>query len=657
MKRFPIPRTTKWVLTTGLLFLLLLTVMRVLLFIFFSSQSHLFNDVLSSLFLGLRFDLRMVCVLMLFMLIIGSIGPLNPFHSRAARTGWNVFFGILVFGVVLFYFIDFAHYAYLSQRLNASVLNYLEDAGISLNMVWQSYPVIKLIIGLLIASFIILLARRFLFRKVEKSKPVKWVGPRIVWFVFLFLLFGLGIFGRFNQYPLRWSDAFQLGDDYKAQLALNPFESFINTLKYRHSGYDSKKVKEVYRVLAPYYNLSIQQTDQPDFRRFITPKDSLSIKPNVVLVICESFSAYKSSAFGNPLNTTPYFDQMCRQGIFFDRCFTPTYGTARGVWAVLTGIPDVEIANTASRNPAAVDQHCIINDYQGYEKFYFIGGSASWANIRGLLTNNIAGLQLYEEEDFKATRVDVWGVSDKNLLLESNKVLAKQTAPFFAVIQTADNHRPYTIPAEDANEFKKLNYPKDSIVKYGFESNEEVNAFRYTDFCFQKFMEAASKEQYFPNTIFVFIGDHGIPGNANALFPAAWTEKRLTSEHVPMLFYAPRLLQPARVSRPASQIDVLPIVAGLCKIPYLNSALGRDLLDSAYADREFAFIFDPDTRMVGVLNDSFYYRKSFTSSSEEIVPVKNDTTKASEPTKMHLRQLTEAMFETSKYLLLNNKKD
>ena len=40
-----------------------------------------------------------------------------------------------------------------------------------------------------------------------------------------------------------------------------------------------------------------------------------------------------------------------------------------------------------------------------------------------------------------------------------------------------------------------------------------MNAFRYTDFGFQKFMEAAQKEAYFKNTIFVFVGDHGIRYN------------------------------------------------------------------------------------------------------------------------------------------------
>ena len=45
------------------------------------------------------------------------------------------------------------------------------------------------------------------------------------------------------------------------------------------------------------------------------------------------------------------------------------------------------------------------------------------------------------------------------------------------MIQTADNHRPYTIPEEDKKEFILKNHPIDSLKKYGFYSNEELNAF------------------------------------------------------------------------------------------------------------------------------------------------------------------------------------
>ena len=167
-----------------------------------------------------------------------------------------------------------------------------------------------------------------------------------------------------------------------------------------------------------------------------------------------------------------------------------TFGTARGVWASITGIADVaESGNkTASRNPSMVDQHTIINDFDGYSKLYFLGGSTSWANIRGVLSNNIKGLRIYEQDDYTSPKIDVWGISDRNLFKEASAILKQQAKPFFAVIQTADNHRPYTIPAEDVKEFKKIDLPIDSLKKYGFENNDEMNAFRFTDFCYQSFI-------------------------------------------------------------------------------------------------------------------------------------------------------------------------
>lgn len=111
----------------------------------------------------------------------------------------------------------------------------------------------------------------------------------------------------------------------------------------------------------------------------------------------------------------------------------------------------------------------------------------------------------------------------------------------FALIQTSDNHRPYTIPVKDADFVKKF-VPDIELRKYGFESLDEFNAFRYSDYCFRKFIEAARQENYFHNTIFIFVGDHGVAGNAEAIYPPVWTEQRLTDEHVPLLFYAPDLL-------------------------------------------------------------------------------------------------------------------
>jgi phosphoglycerol transferase MdoB-like AlkP superfamily enzyme len=651
-----IPKTVRLVFSIGIIFLLIMSLLRLALFIVFPSQGHSFFSLLSCFWLGIRYDLRYAGILAVLVLITACFSFLDPFRREAGRR-W-LFFLISFAGlwVVFFYCVDFAYYAYLSQRLSASVLNYLTDTGISAGVVWQTYPVLRILLVLIAGTWLMHRIIKVVFRRIQQRESAPMSRrARVGWLVAAFLLLGLGIFGRIGQYPLRWSDAFSEGGDYQANLSLNPFQSFFSSLKFRHSTYDEAKVKAAYPVLAPYFGWDSGY----DRAHAGLPGP----KPNVIVVICESFSAYKSSMWGNPLNTTPFFDSLCGAGLFFDHCFTPSYGTARGVWAVVTGIPDVAPAtSTSSRNPAAVDQHTIINDFEGYNKFYFLGGSTSWANIRGLLTNNIEGLHLYEQEDYQAPKVDVWGISDKNLFLEATKVLKQQEGPFFAVIQTADNHRPYTIPREDQGVFHSIRVSQDSLQKCGFASNEEMNAFRYTDFGYRTFIEAASRERFFANTIFLFVGDHGIPGDAGDLFPRAWTADRLTAEHVPLLVYAPGRAGGRRFSFDCSQVDVLPTLAGLCHIPYHNTTLGRDLLDTVRnRGKGMAFIYDPDQAYIGVVKDGYFYRRGLVTGKEEMASViNNDPVSAGGPqgaVRRQLAQLSEGLYETARYMLLENKKN
>ncbi|HEV7622003.1 MAG TPA: LTA synthase family protein, partial [Flavisolibacter sp.] len=287
-----------------------------------------------------------------------------------------------------------------------------------------------------------------------------------------------------------------------------------------------------------------------------------------------------------------------------------------------------------------------------------------WANIRGLLKNNINDLKLYEQDDYGAKKVDVWGVSDKNLFLEATKILAKQQKPFFAVIQTADNHRPYTIPTEDQAEFIKVELPTDTLTKYGFVSNDELNAFRYTDFSYRKFIEAARNTPFFKNTVFVFVGDHGIRGDAGNMFPKAWTEQALTTVHVPLLFYAPGILMPDRRDNVCSQLDILPSVAGLLSVPFKNTAMGRNLFDSALKKDLFryssAFIIDPDEKKIGIVSDDYYLRKTISKGTTEFVSIRNNDKipagASADSIKNKLSAMADAYYRTAQYLLYHNKK-
>lgn len=655
-------RLIRWMLLTGAFFLVLMSLLRLTFHLVFrpAGESGLFR----AFWMGFRYDARVVCIFLLIILLAGLFSFFKPFSQKISRrilVGFTRLFGLLL---IIVYTFDFAHFAYLRQRLNASVLSYAEDTAISASMVWQSYPVIRILLGWVAAFLFIFYATRLIYRLVETYPATAARKNLVITYLACFLVFAVAIFGRISKFPLRWSDAYRLNSDYKASLALNPFQSFVSSMKFRGASFDAEKTRKYYPLMVKELGIDRPDSVSLSFLRVNPVSDSVNrTPPNIVLVICESFSAYKSSMWGNPLNTTPYFNELCKQGIFFKNCFSPAYGTARGVWAIITGVPDVTDFKTASRNPNLVDQHTILNDIKGYEKFYFIGGSASWANIRGVLAGNIKDLHLYEQEDYSSKGVDVWGISDKNLFLEANKVMKKQDKPFFAIIQTADNHRPYTIPKEDRPFVKMRSFPESTLKKYGFWTNEELNAFSYMDYTYKVFLDAAQKEKYFSNTIFVFVGDHGIRGVAADMFPKVWTDQSLTLWHVPLLFYAPGRLQPAVVERKVSQVDIMPSIAALANLPVENTTLGRNLFKipaDTSASANHTFVFDFDRSLIGLVGEKYYYQYDLKAKTEGVYSLlHNNPLSPGEPGDTLLsdmRKMAFGYYETSRYLLFNNKK-
>src|ERR1700688_4803136 len=113
-----IPKLIRWIFGTAVIFLLIMTGLRLGLFFSFSRQGNHFGDVLPAFILGVRYDLREVCILCLLLMIVGSFSFLHPFRGG---TGKKIAFGLIglaAFLLSFFYALDFAHYSYLSQRLN-----------------------------------------------------------------------------------------------------------------------------------------------------------------------------------------------------------------------------------------------------------------------------------------------------------------------------------------------------------------------------------------------------------------------------------------------------------------------------------------------------------------------------------------------------------
>lgn len=615
------------------------------------------GHTITAFYLGSKYDLQLALLMIAPVFLLGWISRLSPFQSKVMQHVWLIYLITIMFALLFVYAFDFGHYAYLNRRIDATVLRFLENFNISMQMVWQTYSVITWIMGfiasLLIYSWVIyrLQARE----QVREIHHLRWHGKLMVAPASALLVL-FGVYGKFSYYPLRWSDAFFSPHNFSAAVAANPVVYFANTFKNRSIMFDENTTRKYYALMHEF--LRIDQADDKtlNYQRHVRNKPAINSQPNIVLVFLESFAAYKTTTFGNPLNPTPRFDEFAKDGILFTRYYSPLTGTARSVFAAVTGLPDIELNKTSTRNPLVVNQHTLINAFAGYDKYYFIGGSASWGNIRGLLAHNIPGLKLYEEGSYASPRMDVWGIDDLHLFDEANQVLRQQQKPFFAIIQTAGNHRPYGIP-EDHRGFKLDQQEQKTLEKSGFIENDEYNAFRFMDHSIGFFIDSARREKYFDNTIFVFYGDHGISGYGGDHTPAFNTHHDLNGLHVPLLIYAPKLLKPQRLNKIASELDLLPTVAGLTLSEFTNTTLGRDLLDPQFDQQRVAFTMMDDT--IGLVNDRFYYRFNQSNGDKALYDTQYADPRAN-VAKLHpqvmtqMETLTQGLYETTKYMMYHN---
>ena len=664
-----------WLGATAILFALFALLRGVFFFGFSGFDANaLLNDeaVRETLGIGFRFDLRLAILVALPLAILAWIPRWNLITSRLLRRIARLYIVTVLSALLLIYIIDFGHYAYLGMRINATVLRFLDDAQISRDMVWQTYPVIWISLGWLATVALMTLALVRLERVTldRRRKPIHrlsalWGGAAMVIVVLL------GILGRVenmnfeNPVPLRWSDAFFSGNNQTAALGLNPVIFLYDTLKVGQSRYDEAQVREHYSVMANY--LSVDQPDPQtlNFVRHQAPqpyKVPGSRPPNVMFVMLESLGTSAVGAYGNPINPTPNIDRLATQSWFFEHFYVPVTGTAKTVWASISGVPDVTRQETATRNPLITRQHSLVNAFTGYEKIYTIGGNSGWANMNALIRQSIDGVRLYEERDWKSPVVDVWGISDLDLFKETDQILQAlpKDKPFFAYVQTAGNHRPFTIPK--TNDGFEVKHPTlEEVQAAGSRSVEQYNAVRLLDFNIGRLMEIAKAGGYYDNTIFVLFGDHNTRIAQIPYLAPAYQQLGLESNAVPMIIHAPGLLGTRKVEEAVGLVDLLPTVAGMAGLEFRNSGMGRDIQQPApEGERVVPLVLREGTfPLIAGVTQHYMVQMEHDGSSPTLhdlaskTPLDNVAQQNPEEFK-RLSELTRAMHETSRLMLYQN---
>jgi phosphoglycerol transferase MdoB-like AlkP superfamily enzyme len=314
---------------------------------------------------------------------------------------------------------------------------------------------------------------------------------------------------------------------------------------------------------------------------------------NVVLVVMESCTARLVGSLGGSPALSPELDHLATRGVLFERCYATGERTIQALEAAVSSFPPLPGAGVVKRPPARQSFATLasILKERGYSTLFLYGGQGIFDQMRAFFVAN--GFDRFiEEKDFVSTAFrGTWGVSDEDLFhradLEFRK-LNEQHRSFCATILTVSLHSPWEYPP---GRIKPL--PPETPVPPGFEL-EELNNFLYADYAIGKFIREAQNAPYFDKTLFVFVGDHGVHLRGRDLIP-------VDDYRVPALFLAPACLEPQRVRRVISQIDIPPTIMGILGGEYRNPFFGNDSLNHK-TDDNFAIVIY-NMKRYGIVSD------------------------------------------------------
>lgn len=284
-------------------------------------------------------------------------------------------------------------------------------------------------------------------------------------------------------------------------------------------------------------------------------------KYNLVLITVESLSARFLKEFGNKDNVTPNLDQLTKSSLFFSNLYATGTRTVYGLSAITLAMPPVP-GNSIVRRPDNGRMFSLghVLDTKGYDTKFIYGGFGYFDNMNKFFGEN--GYKIVDRSNLKKDEItfaNVWGVADDDIYrraIKENDESYAAKKPFFNMIMTTSNHRPFTYPDG------KIDIPSPGRRQGGV---------KYTDYAIHYFLTEAKKKPWFKDTIFVIVADHTSSSSGK-------TELEPKKYRIPMWVYAPGIVKPGRVDWMASQIDVAPTILGLMGVDYESRFYGKDLM-------------------------------------------------------------------------------
>lgn len=553
-----------FLLTTFIAFLPVFAIQKPVFMVYHHSLASgaTLSDYLKVIFHGLTLDMSIAGYLTIIpvLLILFSVWITGD-YLRVALKSYFLLVAILIAAI---FSIDIELYSYWGFRLDTTPFFYLKTPKDAFASIPVHTFIIQILLFLVYAGGICWL----FWKLVVPILNNKFVRHRL-WGSLIVLIFGgiliLPIRGGITVSTANEGRAYFSSNLFLNHSAVNPCFSLLASA-WREQNFDSQYnyLPEEERA-----RLFATLTDMPQ------PADTLQLlknnRPNIVLILMESFSSNAIEVLGGDPGITPQLNRLSNEGILFDNFYANSFRTDRGIVSVLNAYPAQPTTSIMKYPVKSQSLPSIAKtlDSAGYHASMTYGGDINFTNMQSYFY--ASGYEkITADRDFPLKdRLSKWGANDNITFPHLFKEIKEESAatPFFKTFLTLSSHEPFEVPFHHLDDLY-------------------LNSVAFTDSCIGSFIDSLKTLPIWDNTLVILLSDHGY------LYPHHLKQYMPERQKMPMLWLGGVIKQPQRISGFASQIDLAATLLAQMQLDYSAFTFSKNILNPQ--SPQFAFYTFPN---------------------------------------------------------------
>lgn len=451
-------------------------------------KSDTFNDYILLFIKGIRLDLSMIGYFLLIPILL-LIPNLFISNKKILNKIIQIYSLILLSIVLILGIIDLNIYSEWGTKINSRAIEFLILSPGEAMASSASSPLLSSLI-IIVIQFI---ACYYVFKKnIRLEYHKENIITQILIIPIIAFISVMMLRGGLQLAPINQSAVYFSNKNSVNHAALNTEWNLMHSVIENHFSTDNPYIfmddKEAQQIVDSLYSIN-----NISFDKILTNN-----RPNIVFIILESFTSDVVESFGGEKNVSPFIHKYSTSGLLFSNIYASGDRTDKGMIAILSAFP-TQAVRTIIQQPDKFEKLPSITKTlkaEGYSSAFYYGGESEFANFKSYLISSQFD-KIIDKNDFNSNQMNSkWGAHDGFLFDKALEDMGTLKEPFISTILTLSSHEPFEVPIP--NKFLGDDLP-----------SKFRKAANYTDLCFGEFMAKAEKQNWYKNTLFVVVADHG----------------------------------------------------------------------------------------------------------------------------------------------------